>query len=364
MQTAVAVFHPEGNVSNNPHLWALTRILHDKGIKVDVFARFDGRNPYQEDPSAAYTPHVLRGNEPMRLPHGNYAFVLGVDEGIIEAAAEAQRHGLPYAHISYEIFFEDELEPFPDFMALNHAIKPALKNSRFSVLQDNLRARLYALEYGVPQERIMQMPVAGAAVIPYQPSNYLHTLAGLPASAKILLHMGVIGQWVMTDWLIERASTLPPDWAMVIHGRYGKPADTSKYEHERVYYTNCPKADFDQMKDLVQSASCCVSLFRNWPTHPRLMKNITNIGLSSGKCSTALQHGIPVMVQNGGEMAALVREYAAGICLNTTPDQSLALLEQLAPVGDTVGNCHRLFSERLSINNFMPEFMARMGLSA
>jgi hypothetical protein len=77
-------------------------------------------------------------------------------------------------------------------------------------------------------------------------------------------------------------------------------------------------------------------------------KNIEHIGMSSGKISTYLQHGIPVMVNEIGEMAAHVRNHALGIVVESPKDIPEKLV-RFAPEASRE-NCYTFFSEKLDLD--------------
>ncbi|ETR67840.1 MAG: Glycosyl transferase family 2 [Candidatus Magnetoglobus multicellularis str. Araruama] len=86
----------------------------------------------------------------------NYDFVIGIDRGIIEAELISRAKKIPYALISYEIFFEAE--------AGAQFKSPEIKscqNIEFAVVQDKVRAKMLSQENRIPLSKMIYIPVAG-----------------------------------------------------------------------------------------------------------------------------------------------------------------------------------------------------------
>jgi hypothetical protein len=235
--------------------------------------------------------------------------------------------------------------------------REAAANVSFSIVQDELRAELYSSEYGVPKDRIILMPVAGSGAVPYVKSKYLHQLFRLDENVRILLHMGSLAPWSMSDWLIEHAPTMPDGWVLVVHGRYGNDLP-KKMNVNRVYFTDSPVEDFDDLKNTIQSASCIAVLYKPCPGSPYTGKNIGNIGLASGKFAVAMQHGVPVLVQSLGTIGDLVQEYNAGMVFSPEQEDTLEVLSKLHLEYNCWRNCQSLFFDKLDLNNSMPRVLA------
>jgi hypothetical protein len=347
----IAIFHPEGNIANNPHLLAFVRALHQKGYKVDVLSKYQAVNPYQQTGQDSYNLFLLPKTSDFPLFFNSYAFIFGVDDGIIAAKAQADFLDVMYAHISYELFFDDEINT--NMINTHYQSKIAAQGACFSILQDSQRATLYSDEYNVPLSSIYIMPAAGNGIISYCKSDYLHRIFNLHSDTRILLHMGSIASWTMVDWLVSMAYTMPENWVLVIHGRYGN-KESGKIVAKRVYVTDTAIADFSDLKQLIQSASCCAAMYQPDPGSIYTGKNIQYIGLASGKFSTALQHGIPVLVRSGSMMGDLVNMYHAGVVCSPEQGDTLDILTKLPSELEAPFNCYNLFSDKLDLYKFMP----------
>lgn len=126
----IIIVHPEGNINNNPNLSAMVEIFCENGYLVDILS--PKRDISQIKPCAGsrfilYPWHLYHGYikilsdirfnkilvavsklfSPL-LPDGD--LIIGVDrDGIIAAAALSKILNRPYALISYELFFREEV---------------------------------------------------------------------------------------------------------------------------------------------------------------------------------------------------------------------------------------------------------------
>jgi hypothetical protein len=277
----------------------------------------------------------------------DYSFAIGIDNGIIAARNLSQVLNIEYGLISYEIYCDDELNNLQDKINKAQASQ-SCKDLLFAVVQDKARAKLLMEEYSVVSDKLLYMPVAGQETVPYQISYRLHDHLNLPHDTKILLHTGSVGSWTMTDWAVEKAISLPPNWVLVIHNRN---VEDKRSKSSKVLYTNLPNLPFSEMQSLMQSATCSLGLYKSIKGSEYTGKNIEQIGLSSSKISLSLQYGIPVLVNEIGEMAELIRTYNAGFVIDVNSNFPFKVLEDLTDKNSSQ-NCHKLFSELLDMRRF------------
>jgi len=353
----IAIFHPEGNFLNNPHLSSLVELLYNSGYLTDIFSWYREDISYQSEELPEYIRLFL-------LPRHyvffelieRYVFIIGIDEGLIYAKNQAKYLGIKYAHISYELLFDDEIHKYYDLFNTKRKICAAAQDICFAILQDEKRAELYSIEYQVPKEKIILMPVSGLNIINYNKSYYLYSLLDIPNDKYILLHFGSLEQWSMTDWLIKYSSTMPNNWVLVLHGRYG-PNEYSTNFNNNVYFTKKPFKTIKEMTPLIQSAHCCCALYKSNNKSHYTNKNIKYIGLSSGKFSLSLQHGIPVLVNNNNLLGNLVMKYNSGIAIDPEKLSNLNILNNLLDIPNINESCHTLFNEKLSLSIALPQLL-------
>jgi O-antigen biosynthesis protein len=383
------VVHPEGNVTNNPHLYALVGSLVAAGVEVDLLI------PDRPDLEAgtlvtgctvvkapvepmSFHDHtlLLRGvgaagaTEAIRTfndRRGRYNFILGVDRGIIEASLVARAQGAPHALLSYEIYFAAECGA-----EFKRPEVDACRGIAFAICQDSVRSAELCRENGIDPERLILMPTAGLGLKLVPRSAELQERLGLPAETRFLVYMGELGgSWSGVDRLIAAAAALPEGWAVILHHRYGE-------EVARRYLgpalTDAPPnvhlSPLGQLppEELHRLLACCeLGAAFYFPTYVDRScgRNLQFVGLSSGKVATYLQHGLPVAVNEIGEMSDLVREYGAGIVVEDIAELAEALADlKRRSLPEMRAGARRLFEEKLDLTRGIPRLLAALGVEA
>lgn len=376
MAKKLMFIHPEGNLNNNPNLTAIVEILCESGYEIDYYAR-KNTGMRQETPCSgarflavdtssqtlpdysvilhdvvpdpvAYYRSLLEG----RIPR--YDLVIGVDRGVIEAQVIAAIQGIPYGLISYEIWFAHETNA--SFKAPEIA---ACRNLSFAVCQDAVRSSLLARENQIPLFRMINIPVAGRGPRAAQRSKILHESLKLPQDARIALYMGEISAaWSNAELLVD-AMPAAQNWCLVLHHRYGagnvvhNPALKRVVEGraKNVFLSPLPPLPIDQMHHLLGAADVGIAFYTPVNHDSTAGDNLRYLGMASGKLSTYLQHGLPVIVNEIGEFSTHVREYNLGEVVTESGD-TLRALEKIAAADCCLlqRNCLEFFEERLDAN--------------
>lgn len=354
----ILIIHPDGNINDNPNLSEFCNALFSYGFSVDVFSPLQKHIPYQFPAHCAANLYLTNDFSNLNaLCFSDYSFIIGIDSGIIPAAYISKVLNVPYGFLSYEIIFDDELVKASQKIE-KAKMKEACENISFSIVQDSVRGTFLSGEYLTQQKKMFYMPVAGAECIKYERSYYLHDNIGIPREKNILLFTGTFSDWSMIDRVVENADSMPDNWVLVIHSRYGDYDKT--VDHKKVFYSRLQQSDIREMSKIIQSASCCLALYD--PTYSGLTsgKNIKYIGLSSGKISMSLQHGIPVVVNEVGEISELINKNHAGFVLDIN---STRPFERLSEFNDTQSFneiCHKIFADNLSIEKFAPPVISEI----
>ena len=370
MTKKILIIHPEGNINNNPNLTGIVEILCENGFAAHIFS------PRHED---IYQATPCDGAELVLVPkHGNpllqgyvllagkpgdwapeiiadiqeqlgpYSLVIGVDRGIIEASIIARALRIPCGLISYEILFEDETSA-----EFKHPEIEACRDLAFAICQDKLRGELLAEENHIDPGRIMHLPFAGRFQRRGIKNYYLYDQLGIERNKKLALLVGSVSEMCMVSYLIESAKNWPSDWVLVLHNRYGLNESTRRYYdryqgQKNLYFSLSPEPDPNNLSPILHSADLGIALYKSHENSIWLGKNIQNVGMASGKISTYFQHGVPVMVNEIGELSDCVRQHELGIVID---DRQPA---QLAITGRDLRryrlNCYDFFNSRLNLN--------------
>lgn len=357
------IVHPEGNIKNNPNLYYFCKELVKIGFEIKIFSR------YRED---IYQGELFQGAELVyftgdrlknhkikkQLLAENFNFVIGVDEGLIEAEFFAKAMGVPYAFLSYEILFDNELKVLnnPTDIKNKQKTADACKNIHFAIVQDEVREKILSEEYQIDKEKVLLMPVAGTGIKKLDKTNYFHKKLDIPSDKKILLYMG----W-MDDLQLKRLSEfsayVPENWVLVIHSRYKYNGEIPDgFRRDKIYLSfDSPIENMDDMGILLSSVDAGFCSYEPTYKTPFTGDNIKYIGLSSGKASTFLQYGVSLVIENMNIWDTLVVENNIGILLETAED-----LKKLNTLENTSEACYLFFEKHLDLMNFAPQIIKKI----
>lgn len=349
----ILIIHPEGNLKNNPNLFAITRMMVDAGWEVLVYSQ---RRPgiYQGDifPGAQFVFFPNSINETIRLERSfaeeDIRFIIGIDDiGIYKAKNIADFLGVRYLFLSYEILFDHEIEKIGGRTAKKNKkrAKQAAQSAVCAIAQDETRRHILSREYCIPEEKIYLMPVANSGSHHVEKSHYFYDKFSIPYEKKILLYMG----WMdirQEKRMIEFAHYIPSDWVLVAHSRYKyKSSIESDMIGTKLFFScDAPIENLDDMGTLM--SSCHMGFCSYKPDYTTVFTgdNIKYIGLSSGKATTFLQYGIPVLIDNMNIWNELVESNKIGLLLRKPED-----LLKLSAINshEYADNAIRFFDEHL-----------------
>ncbi|MDY0301718.1 MAG: glycosyltransferase [Trichlorobacter sp.] len=372
----IMIIHPEGNINNNPNLTGIVEILCEKGHTVDIYsprvahmqqcAPCSGANLILADAKPVSRPDFLAvfPFESVESPESisdyincnvpDYDLIIGVDRGIIEAAIVARKQKVPYGLISYEILFSEETG-----LEYTLADRGAARGASFAVCQDRVRSFHLSREIGIPLECIIDIPVSGRAVKHGARNYILHEKLGFSKETKIALYIGGITyKWSGIDELIAGTDRWSDDWVLVLHHRYSTYDQAfidkiSCKQKQNVFLSPFPSIPFDQLHTLLNAADVGLSFYipqfqRNGFTD---RNNLKYIGMSSGKTSTYIQHGLPVIINEIGQMSDFVRNYNLGKVITDFSDLGFHL-ERIdnKDLSNFSNNCYKFFKTHLDLD--------------
>lgn len=334
----ILIIHPEGNIKNNPNLFAITRMMVDAGWDILVYSQ-KRSGIYQGEifPGARFVffPATLRENIYLERSFVNedIRFVIGIDDGGIHKAKEiASFLGVKYLFLSYEILFDAEIKKIggrTDRINKQRA-KIAARGAELAIAQDETRKQLLSREYNIPLDKIVTMPVSNSGSHRLTPSRYFYDRLSIPYDKKILLYMG----WMdpkQEQRMVEFAHYIPSDWVLVAHSRYKyRTTIDNEYIGTKLFYScDAPVESMDEMGTLL--SSCHMGFCSYEPDYSSIFTgdNIKYIGLSSGKTTTFLQYGVPVIVENMNIWDELVEPNKIGLVM--TKPEDLSQLSSINP---------------------------------
>ena len=327
----IMIIHPEGNFNNNPNLSGMVEILCENDYEVHIYSPQIGcldqsapcvgskiflneSKKFLSLVTAVLPTDVLRtsgsvGNY-INLNIPRFDLVIGVDRGIIEASIVAKHYGVPYGFISYEILFAEETGA--------EYLKADIEASRgiaFAVCQDRLRSSHLSKEYGIPLDKIIDIPVAGRSAKRGARTSMLHNKLGLPEQTKIALYIGsVMSPFAGIDELIKGSDNWPDNWVLVLHERYSRYSRKivnriNSKEKKNIFFSQFFALPFKRIYELLHSADIGMSLYvpQFQSNSVYLRNNIKYLGMASGKSAVYLQHNLPILINEVGELSEHTR---------------------------------------------------------
>ncbi|OGT98222.1 MAG: hypothetical protein A2X80_06620 [Geobacteraceae bacterium GWB2_52_12] len=366
----ILIIHPEGNLNNNPNLTGIVEILCENGYAVDIYSRkrthltqvapcptsrfITTSIADPTDTAVLFIPESVLSQEALsdlKNSFEQYDLVVGVDRGIIEACEIATLIGVPYGLISYEIYFG--IETGQEF---KKAEIQACRAVSFAVCQDKVRAACLAAENHIAREKIFDIPVAGRSTTPRKRTYALHEALGLGRDKKIALYIGEVNaKFACFEELFDSTATWDDSWVLVLHQRYGYIVSNIAEQikaSKNVYISPFPSLDLKDLYLLLDAADIGVACYLPQMDTPSFLErlNLKHIGMASGKIASYLQHGLPILINEIGEMSEHVREYNLGRVIDDFSNTG-AILSSLNSneLDKSQVNCQNFFRHRLDL---------------
>lgn len=365
----ILIIHPEGNLNNNPNLSGIVEILCENGYVVDIFSLrskkvmqrtlcsgsqmfiFDGIDDVNAGICLLASKVFSSPNElamHIRNIYKDYDLIIGIDRGIIEASVIASVLKVPYGVISYEIFFADEAGAIfkqPEIQAC--------ESVSFAVCQDDVRSTYLSQENKIPLEKIINIPVAGRSVKHGNKSWYFNDKFGIDRKKKIALYAGSIHKWSMSQELADSVKQWDDNWILVFHNRYGFEDRLHSFysyykDNPKIFFSFDPCESFGEMNKLLHSADLGIALYRPLTQDIWAGNNLKYIGMASGKISTYLQYGLPLLINEIGEMSRYVEQYKLGISIKKDHSINPGLLQGY--IHTYKERCYEFFKNKLDLN--------------
>jgi hypothetical protein len=329
------IIHADGNLFNNPTLKCVVDLMLARGYEIDFrYPRSDAPMPAVKGlrylpfgarlwrwktivyNRLAFYPLVLAMVLAEKLLlYRRYDVVIAVDRlGLIEAAALHALTGAPYILMSFEIMFAAETSA-----RVKKLERRASRRVAFWTVQDEERAACLQQENGLDAEKLMLLPLASRG--PAGPSAArLRDDLKIPSDRNVAMLMGSIADWTMAEDLILSARDWPEDWVLIVHDRYGLTGRRLAPMLERIapaigsrIFISAAATDaVDDMSRILSGIDVGLAFYKAVYVGPYLGKNLEHLGLASGKISTFLRHGVPVMTNEIGLYAAKIREHGLG----------------------------------------------------
>lgn len=346
----VLIVHPEGNSFNNPTLKSMIDLLLDNGVDLSITYRL-GAAPMPAYRGIHYIPWGkywgrLRTIAFEKLSSKVMSFfivlleyliklkkfdlVIGVDrQGLIQATYLSRLSKKPCVFISFEILFESETSA-----RYKRIERDASLAMTCWFVQDKERAKILRNENGFSERNCIILPLAskGRGVLS---GDRLRDRLGIHKEQKVAIMIGSMGTWTMTREILDTIESWPEEWCVIIHDRYGQTSDyvnvnlASFQRHigARIFVSDFSADKIDDLGFILSGIDVGLAFYRPDYSSPYLGKNIETIGMASGKISTFLRYGIPIITNVIGPYSRLSEQYGFGLCIDKVESLGSSLNE-------------------------------------
>ncbi len=360
----VAILHPFRFVDSIPTLVSVAAGLVERGAQISLFwcgnASDACVNPIWKEviDIGEHSGHGIfsRVNElssrrktfARHLREREFDLVICVDAyGLVIGTPLARSRKVPVVYFSLELLFWREIHKFSLF-ALKSTELIYIRQTSSVIIQDRPRANALRASTWYTPKRLHELPNAWPGEVVGGRSNVLRTRLGIPEGVNIVVHAGSCSRWTLVAELAESAQAWPEGYVLAIQSRFS--LGDSAYEARlkraidgrRVFFLGEPCPSTELVK-LLSGATIGVALYKCIP-EDMLGANLLLAGKSSGKFSTYLQAGLPVIVNRSAGLDGLVEKYRCGAVVERIEDCGMCLKTltgRLKAAGDAARDCFR-----------------------
>jgi len=342
----VLVIHPEGNFSFNPSLFSMIKSLQNFGYEVDYLCEQNDRIEqslglncttfyFDKKISLDWNPESCLSRL-KEISFEQYEMVLAVDLGVLYGSVIFKSYGIPYIYISYEIIFNEECDK-----TFKKYEKEAILDAEYVIVTDPIRKSILHLENRIALKKIFWIPVAGKINKSNVEENYLYTQYNIPKEKKIALHLGSISEWSQIFDIICNKNLWEKDWVLFLHGRYGISREIRYLvrNNKNIILSHESLSDILTLSKIVKSCQIGFAFYK--PTFKDIYdgRNLLYLGLSSGKISTYLCYGLPVLTNEIGIISSLIRNNKCG---NIVKDVNTLTIDDLNFIDYQLSSYHAI----------------------
>jgi hypothetical protein len=233
------------------------------------------------------------------------------------------------------------------------------------LVQDDVRAQQLEAENGLQSARKMLLPLASAGLGSPQDDRLRDTL-GVPPDKHVAIMIGSVEGWSMAGRILRSVADWPEDWVLIVHERYGRTrvslgSDFASIEPligRTIFLSEAAPEKVDEMSHVLAGISVGLAFYEPDYKSYHTGRNLTYLGMASGKISTYLRHGIPVILNKIGLYAEEARRYGFGRVV-VAPEEIGVNLD--ACFGeDYRSNAREYFLKKLDFNNFREQLWSRL----
>ncbi len=372
----ILIIHPEGNAKNNPTIYCLINLLLEHHFQVSYlsssptsFSSIDGVAFVSRSVTIEKLKRKLFSKYCLIWPSMLFSLirninfykkcdlVISVDrDGLIEAAALSKFFSIPLIHFSFEIYFASETSKKFKQIEIE-----ASKQVDLWVAQDDIRAQALIEENGLKKSKVIYIPVSSKGRGETSEKRLRDDLGILP-NKKVAMFMGSLYPWTMFKEVLSQLALLPNEWVIIVNERYGQAKQyilelsiNQSLINRKVYISNHAVECVDKMGYVLSGIDAGLAFYSPTYDDPSTGLNLAKLGLASGKISTYLRYGVPVIMNEIGLISDMTRKHKFGVVVKGPGELPKALrdLESMQGAGD---NAKKFFDERLDFSRFQVAF--------
>jgi hypothetical protein len=295
------------------------------------------------------------------LFYKKYDLIIGVDRhGLIDASVLNKFSETPYIFISFEIMFERETSA--RYKSLE---RTASKCVSLWIVQDEVRAQQLQFENFLQSSNKFILPLASAEVGMVK-AERLRDHLGIPEEKKVAIVIGSVYGWSMISQIIKSVVNWPEEWVLIVHERYGRTSELLSAEvaavenllDYKIFISDAATEMVDDMGSILAGVSVGLAFYEADLKKRYLGKNLVYLGLSSGKISTYLRYGVPVIINEIGIYAEETRLYRFG-CVVELPEEIPNKLDEIDHDEYRI-NARNYFVKKLDFNIYSNDIWSRL----
>jgi glycosyltransferase involved in cell wall biosynthesis len=273
-----------------------------------------------------WRPHGMEGmpsrQAAAQFPQDRYRCLVAFDPHGLLLCREIFPSARPF-YYSLELYLpQDRANPFHDRTTRRRLRRVVLRqrkplaNIRGLIIQSGEREALFRAGFRLdPRIPALHLPVTSRGRSCGDKSDFLRKKYGLAAGTRIALHLGgIYGCYSCIE--LARAFAAIPGWMLVFQGlanRYYLERMRDVLAREAIRNTIISSDFYDQLEDLeplLMSADLGIAWYND------ISPNFTAIGRSSGKISSYLKFGLPVIVNRYPSTEEVIARNGCGVCVD------------------------------------------------
>lgn len=190
----------------------------------------------------------------------------------------------------------------------------------------------------------------------------------IPKNRSVAIILGSISDWSMAKEVIDSLVEWPDNWVLIVHNRYGNTADILARLNikqsmliDKLFISNKSLDMVDDMGYILNGISAGIALYK--PDYKSIYTgdNLKYLGLSSGKISTCLRYGVPVIMNELGIYSEMAKKYGFGYVVEE-PYQIKSVLHKFEN-DDWSENAKSFFEEYLDFKNYSNSFWEKIDMA-